>query len=65
MEKEAKDLDVELEKMVLRGVKHRIDLDSIEAKSEERRRIKEAIIQAKRQMSPGHQTAVHPGEVYQ
>ena len=51
--------------MILRGVKYRIDLDSIEAKSEERRRIKEAIIQAKRQRSPGYQTAVHPGEVYQ
>ena len=41
MEKEAKDLDVELEKMILRGVKYRIDLNSIEAKSKERRRIKE------------------------
>ena len=65
MEKEAKDLDVELEKMVLRGVKHRIDLDSIEAKSEERKRIREAITQAKNQMSPEYQTAVHQGDMYQ
>ena len=39
---------MELEKMVLRGVKHRIDLDSIEAKSKERKRIQEAITQAKK-----------------
>ena len=43
MEKEAKELDVELEKMVLKGAKHRVNLCLIEVKSGERRRLREAI----------------------
>ena len=49
LEKEAKDLDEELEKMIMKGGKHRVDLDAIEERSEKRKKIREAITQARRQ----------------
>ena len=48
MKMQVKDLNRELERMILRGAKYRVDLDSIEAKSEERRRLKDAISQTKK-----------------
>ena len=49
LEKEAKDLDEELEKIIKKGGKHRVDLDAIEERSEKRKRIREAITQARKQ----------------
>ena len=65
LEKEAKDLDEELEKMIMKGGKHRVDLDAIEERSEKRKRIREAITQARKQTNPGYQTASHPKDTYQ
>ena len=67
MELQVKGLNRELEGIILSGAKYRVDLDLIEAKSEERRKLKDAIIQTKRQMRPGYKstklTAVHSSEV--
>ena len=49
LEKEAKDLDEELEKMIMKGGKHKVDLDTIEERSEKRKKIREVITQARRQ----------------
>ena len=49
LEKEAKELDEELKKMIKRGGKNGVNLDAIEERSEKRKRIREAITQARRQ----------------
>ena len=49
LEKEATEVDEELKKMIKRGEKNGVNLDAIEERAEKRKRIREAITQARRQ----------------
>ena len=62
-------LNRELEKIIANGAKSSVDLDLIEAKSEERREMKNTLKQKKKQMRPGYKNvkwqAVRSIDVYQ
>ena len=68
MELQIEKLNRELGRIILNGAKSRVDLDLIEGKSEERRKLKNTIKQMKRQVRPGYQSiklrAVRSIEVY-
>jgi len=68
VEMQIEKLDREFEKIIVNGSKSRVDLDLIEKKSEERRKLKNTIKQIKKQMKCGYQNveweSVHPKDVF-